>query len=87
MIRMNDSVLLSRIDNEVVILDPDSNLFYGLNVAGSRMLDLLTEHADLETAIRFAEQEIEAPAGCVRKDFLKFFDELSEKGLVKVHAV
>lgn len=85
MIRMNDSVLLSSIDKEVVILDPDSNLFYGLNEVGSRMLELLREQGELEKAICIAEQEFEAPAGCVRKDFLRFYDEIYEKGLVKVY--
>ncbi|MDP2790122.1 MAG: PqqD family protein [Rectinemataceae bacterium] len=82
MIRLNDSVLLSRVDDEAVLLASDSGVYYGLNAVGSRMLELLTECGDRETAMSRAAQEYEAPADLLRADFLALLDSLLAKKLI-----
>lgn len=87
MIRLNDSVLLSRVDDEAVLLDADSSVYYGLNASGSRMFELLTECGDRESAIHLAADEYDAPEESVRNDLNALLDTMIEKGLVKEDAV
>jgi hypothetical protein len=78
---------MSRVDDEVVLLDADSSVYYGLNAVGSRMLELLTESRNLETAIHLAEGEFDASEECIRKDLFALLNVMIEKGLVKEYAV
>lgn len=85
MIQLSESVLLSKVDDEVVLLDADKSVYYGLNPVGSRMLELLTECGNLETAMRIAESEFDSAPERVRSDFLTLLDTLLKHELVQVH--
>jgi len=87
MITLNESVLLSRVDDEAVLLDADSSVYYGLNPVGSRMLQLLEESGDRETVIRLVASEFDASEERVRNDFAILMKALLEKGFVKENAV
>jgi len=87
MIRLKDSVLVSRVDGEAVLLDADSSEYYGLNSPGTRMLDLLADCGDQETAIQLAAAEFDAPEERIRSDFIALLNALLEKGLVRQDAV
>lgn len=87
MIRLSDSILLSRVDDEAVLLDADSSTYYGLNPVGSRMLQLLSENADQETVIRLVAEEFDAAEERVRQDLSALVKTLLGKGFVKEDAV
>jgi hypothetical protein len=86
MIRLSDSALVSRVDDEAVLLDADNSIYYGLNSVGSRMLELMTENDDCETAIRLAVEEFDTSPDRVRSDFLALLETLLTHELVKVNA-
>lgn len=87
MIRLSDSILLSRVDDESVLLDADSSVYYGLNPVGSRMLQLLTENADQEAVIRLVADEFDAAEERVRHDLAALVKAMLSKGFVKEDAV
>ncbi len=82
MIRLNDSVLLSRVDDESVLLASDTGVYYGLNAVGSRMLELATRSGDREEAIRGVAGEYDVPAERLRNDFHSLLESLIAKKLV-----
>lgn len=87
MIRLNDSILVSHVDDEVVLLSADSGVYYGLNAVGSRMLELLMKYGNRESAISRAVQEYEAPEELLRADFFALTKTLMDKRLVTDDAI
>jgi len=86
MIRLIDTVMLSRVDDEIVLLDGASGKYFGLNPVGSRLVELLLESPDDEAALRRAISEYEAPEELIRTDFKSLVGNLRSRGLIHEEA-
>lgn len=82
MLQLTDTVLLSRVDDEIVLLDSSSGKYFGLNPVGSRLVELLLESPDHESALRRAALEYDAPEAEIRGDLGRLLTGLRSRGLV-----
>ncbi|HEX2516503.1 MAG TPA: PqqD family protein, partial [Chloroflexota bacterium] len=65
---VTDRVVAAELDDESVLLDVSSGLYYGLDEVGSRIWTLLNEALDLETIVSRLTDEYEAAPDELRRD-------------------
>ena len=80
---VTDRVVAAELDDESVLLDVSSGLYYGLDEVGSRIWTLLNEALDLETIVSRLADEYEAAPDELRRDVVAFVDALAARGLVR----
>jgi coenzyme PQQ synthesis protein D (PqqD) len=81
-LELPDEVLFKTVGDEIVLLNLQSGIYYGLDPVGSRFWRLLEEH-DFDGAIDAMEREFEVDRETLAQDCRELLDELREKGLVK----
>ena len=85
-VRVPDDVLISRLQEESVILNLESERYFGLDDIGTRMLSVLTTSDSIEAAYKSLLDEYEVDGQVLRQDLLKLIENLLKKGIVKVAA-
>ena len=81
MLHLKATVMKTVVDNEIVLLDKESGVYYGLNETASRMLELALANTPQETAVQTLQDEFNADALTIQKDFGALKKDLIEKGL------
>ena len=79
-----DDVLISQLQEESVILNLDSERYYGLDDVGTRFLSALTTSDSIETAYDQLRNEYDVDPQVLRGDLLALVENLSDQGLVEV---
>ena len=79
-----DDVLISNLQDESVILNLDSERYYGLDSVGTRMLSVLTTSDSIEAAYNTLIQEYDVDDEVLRRDLLALVESLMEQGLVQI---
>lgn len=79
-----DDVLISHLQDESVILNLDSERYYGLDDVGTRFLSILTTSDTIETAYQRLRNEYDVDDHALRQDLLGLVENLIEQGLIKV---
>jgi PqqD family protein of HPr-rel-A system len=87
MIRFSDTVTVSRVDEELVLLDSRSGKYFGLNAVGRRIFELLSENPNRKEALETLLTEYDVEEGQLRADIDRFLVELKSKGLVETDEV
>ena len=87
MIHFSSSISISAIDDEVVLLDSESGIYFGLNPVGSRMFQLLKETLSLAPTLERLLGEYEVPREVLDRDLRVFLKTLQEKKLVETDEV
>lgn len=82
-----DDVLFRQLDDEAVLLDLDSQRYFGLEEVATRLWALLAENPSLPTARLTLLQEFETDAGTLDRDLRVFLGQLLERGLVRLEAL
>ena len=80
----SDDVLIQEVGGESVLLDLNSERYFGLDPVGTRIWALLEDHEDLQSIADALCVEFEAEPGRIQGDLLALVGELAEAGLVKV---
>ena len=83
-IKLPEDVLLSGLQAESVLLNLDSERYYGLNDVGTRMLTLLTSSDSIEAAYESLLSEYDVDADVLRQDLTSTIEELAKHGLVEI---
>ena len=83
-VRMSENVLLREIDGESVLLNLDTETYFGLNETGTRMVDVLTASESIEKAGEDLLAEWDVDADRLFRDMEALILKLSENGLVHV---
>jgi hypothetical protein len=83
-VKIPDDVLISKLQEESVILNLDSERYYGLDDVGTRMLAVLTTSDSIEAAYQTLVKEYEIEAHVLRQDLLELVEELVEQGLIHI---
>ena len=81
-VRVPDEVLISNLQEESVILNLDSERYYGLDSIGTRMLSVLTTSDSIEAAYKTLVQEYEVDREVLKKDLLELVENLIARGLL-----
>jgi len=77
-----DDVLISNLQDESVILNLDSERYYGLDDVGTRFLSVLTTSDSIETAYERLRGEYDVEPQVLRNDLLALIEHLIDQGLL-----
>ncbi|MBS1522330.1 MAG: PqqD family protein [Bacteroidetes bacterium] len=83
-VKISDNVLFQQINNECVLLDMDSEQYFGLDDVGARMWQVLSENGDTEQAVTLLLLEYDIDEITLRKDLFNLISELGNVKLVSV---
>jgi hypothetical protein len=81
-VRVPGDVLISNLQQESVILNLDSERYYGLDDVGTRFLSALTASESIEAAYEKLSGEYDVDAGVLRQDLLELAENLVKQGLL-----
>jgi hypothetical protein len=81
---MVPEVLFRELDGEAVILDLNSERYYGLDEVGTRIWQLLAEHGDVTTVRDAMLAEYEVDGETLSRDMADLIEKLAENGLVAI---
>ena len=85
-VRIPDDVLISRLQEESVILNLDSERYFGLDDVGTRILSVLTTADSIENAYESLLEEYEVDSHVLRQDLLALIESLLQQGIIEVSA-
>lgn len=83
-VRVPDGVLISNLQEESVILNLDSESYFGLDDVGTRMLSVLSTSESIEAAYESLLAEYDVDGQVLRQDLLALVASLLQKGIVEV---
>jgi len=81
-VRMAEDVLISSLQEESVILNLDSERYYGLDNVGTRFLSVLNTSDSIEAAYEVLRDEYDVDADGLRQDLLELADDLVKQGIL-----
>ena len=83
-ISIPSDVLISNVQDESVILNLDSERYFGLDEVGTRFMSLLTTSSSIQAAYEVLVEEYDVDEAVLRRDLAELLEKLLEQGLVKV---
>ena len=84
-VKIPDDVLISKLQEESVILNLDSERYYGLDDVGTRILTVLTTSESIEAAYETLVKEYDVDREILRQDLLELIENLSKQGLISLN--
>ena len=81
---MPDDVLISNLQEESVILNLDSERYYGLDDVGTRFLSVLNTSDSIEAAYEVLRDEYDVDAHHLRQDLIELVDALVKQGILSL---
>ena len=78
------NVLAQELGGEVVLVNLENETYHSLNKVGSRMWQLLSEQADVETVTQQLLQTYAVDEATLRQDVAKLVDELVQETLLSI---
>ena len=81
-IRLREGVITKIVGDEMVLLDYERGIYYGLNDVGARMLFLIAEGRTLPEVVERLLEEFEVTGPTLQSDLQTLIAELQAKGLV-----
>jgi hypothetical protein len=79
-----DNVMFRELDGESVILDLDSESYFGLDEIGTRMWLAITAATSIQDAFDTLSAEYEVEPDTLRDDLNELLDTLIDRGLIEV---
>lgn len=86
-VKSSEDVVAQKVGDEMVLLDLEAGLYYGLDAVGSRVWELLLEHGRLRVAFETLVEEYEVTPEILQQDLLHLVQELQTRGLIQVVGV
>ena len=83
-VRVPKDVLISRLQEESVLLNLDNESYYGLDDVGTRMLSVLNSSDSVQSAWLQLVDEYDVDREVLRADLVSLVERLLEQGLVEV---
>ena len=77
-----DGVLISHLQEEAVILNLESERYFGLDDVGTRFLTVLTSSDSIETAYETLRHEYDVDPQVLRDDLHALVEKLVDQGLL-----
>jgi Coenzyme PQQ synthesis protein D (PqqD) len=79
-------VLVRHLDGESVLLNLETEKYFGLDATGTRMWELLTSSPSIEAAFARLREEFEAEPELLRTHLTELLNRLLEYGLLNIEA-
>lgn len=80
-------VLVRYLDKESVLLNVETERYYGLDETGTRMWQLVTEAPNIDVAFRELLAEFDVESEVLRVDLAELLRRLVENGLLQIQSV
>ena len=84
-VKIPDDVLISKLQEESVILNLDSERYYGLDDVGTRFLAVLSTSDSIEAAYETLAREYDVAPPTLRQDLLELVQNLHDQGLIQIN--
>src|SRR6185295_7715063 len=81
-VKIPDDVLISKLQEESVILNLDSERYYGLDDVGTRFLTVLNTSESIEAAYEALRREYDIEENVLRDDLLELIENLLNQGIL-----
>ncbi|MBT8348216.1 MAG: PqqD family protein [Sulfurovum sp.] len=81
-----DTVFAQEVDGEMVLLDMESENYFGLDEVGTAIWQAMQEHGNLQEVFNALLEQYDVEAEVLEKDLSDFVGKLLESGLVEVTA-
>ena len=81
-VRVADDVLISNLQEESVILNLDSERYYGLDDVGTRFVSVLNESESIEAAYEMLRDEYDVDPHSLRQDLFELVEDLVKQGIL-----
>jgi ornithine carbamoyltransferase len=79
-----DTVFAQKVDGEMVLLDMNSENYFGLDEVGTAIWQAMQEKETLKEVLGVLLEQYEVESEVLEKDLLSFVDQLVQSGLVEV---
>ena len=79
-----DTVFAQEVDGEMVLLDMNSENYFGLDEVGTAIWQAMQENGDLQEVYKTLLDQYDVEEEVLQKDLLDFVEKLVESGLVEV---
>jgi len=79
-----DTVFAQEVDGEMVLLDMNSENYFGLDEVGTAIWQAMQEKETLKEVLEVLLEQYEVEPDVLEKDLLNFVDKLVESGLIEV---
>ena len=83
-VKVPDDVLISKLQDESVLLNLESERYFGLDDVGTRILSVLTTSDSIEAAYNTLVQEYDVDSQVLRQDLLALVESLADQGLIEI---
>ena len=80
-VTMSEDVLFRELDDEAVLLNLKTGIYFGLNPVGTRVWQLLAEHRVLSRVLEAVASEYDVERDVLEQDLLQLARQLYEAGL------
>ena len=82
-LRLRDGVITKVVGHEMVLLDYERGIYYGLNDVGARTLSLIAEGFSMADVVDRLLEEFEVSRSALQSDLERLLSELQSKGLLE----
>jgi len=79
-----EDVMISRVEDEIVLLNLESEQYFALDDIGARVWELLSEYGSTDIVIEQISTEYDVEPEVFRGDLTKLLADLKEAGLVSI---
>ena len=79
-----DTVFAQEVDGEMVLLDMNSENYFGLDEVGTAIWQAMQEKESLKEVFEVLLEQYEVEEDVLKKDLIDFVEKLKESGLLKV---
>ena len=83
-VKIPDDILISKLQEESVILNLDSERYFGLDDVGTRILSVLTTSDSIEAAYQRLVEEYDVDGQALRLDLLELVENLLTHGILQI---
>ena len=83
-ITFSDTVFAQEVDGEMVLLDMNSENYFGLDEVGTAIWQAMQECGSLDEVYQVLLEQYEVEPEVLQKDLLDFAQKLSDSGLVDI---
>ena len=82
-----DTVFAQEVDGEMVLLDMNSENYFGLDAVGTDIWQAMQEKETLQEVLGALLEQYEVKEDILKKDLFTFVEKLKESGLIEVHSL
>jgi hypothetical protein len=82
-LRVNGSVVSAELENEAVLLNVETGIYFGIDAVGTEIWKLLEEGATEDEIVARLLEEYDVEAAELRTDVIEFLDVLQKNGLAQ----